>query len=265
MPICIAGMHRSGTSMVTRLLNLCGLYLGPETDLSASAFDNKAGFWENHHFVRLNEEVLAQLGGGWDLPPAMTEGWELRDEMAPLRQDAAALVSRFSGYDLWGWKDPRNSLTLAFWKRMIPDLKVVVCLRNPLEVAESLHQRSYSSYALCMDLWLKYYEQLLYTTEPAERVVTRYNTYFFSPQAELRRVLSLLKIPAPSETIEQACATISMQLRHNWVPTQELLEEKIPARVMDYYIRLCGEARAINPTPAEEGNLFAKSPSETGE
>ncbi len=27
--ICIIGMHRSGTSMVARLLNLCGLDLGP--------------------------------------------------------------------------------------------------------------------------------------------------------------------------------------------------------------------------------------------
>ena len=26
---CIIGMHRSGTSMVVRLLNLCGLDLGP--------------------------------------------------------------------------------------------------------------------------------------------------------------------------------------------------------------------------------------------
>jgi hypothetical protein len=74
MPICIAGMHRSGTSMVARLLNLCSLYLGPETELVGAAPGNEEGFWENGLFVRLNEDALAQLGGGWDLPPAMTEG-----------------------------------------------------------------------------------------------------------------------------------------------------------------------------------------------
>ena len=41
MTICIAGMHRSGTSMITRLLNLCGLYLGPKTELSPAALSRR--------------------------------------------------------------------------------------------------------------------------------------------------------------------------------------------------------------------------------
>jgi hypothetical protein len=62
MPICIAGMHRSGTSMIARLLNLCGLYLGPEAELDAIGFDNKAGFWENPHFVQL---LQGRPGATW--------------------------------------------------------------------------------------------------------------------------------------------------------------------------------------------------------
>src|SRR5262249_23640698 len=67
--VCIAGMHRSGTSMVARLLNLCGLYLGEDEDLMPSAADNPEGFWENLHFVDLNEKILSALQGGWDMPP----------------------------------------------------------------------------------------------------------------------------------------------------------------------------------------------------
>src|SRR5215510_7160699 len=145
--ICIAGMHRSGTSMITRLLNLCGLYLGPDDELSDESFDNEAGFWENRHFVSLNEAALAQLGGGWDLPPVISEGWKSRNEMIRLREEAAELVSRFSDHEVWGWKDPRNSIMLPFWKRVIPGLEIVVCLRNPLEVAESLQKRNFSSQA----------------------------------------------------------------------------------------------------------------------
>jgi len=253
MPICIAGMHRSGTSMVTRLLNLCGVYLGPESDLAAVAsFDNEAGFWENRQFVRVNEEVLARLGGGWDLPPAVTEGWEMGDEIAELREEAAELIRQFSPYERWGWKDPRNTLMLPFWKRLIPDLKILVCLRSPVEVADSLYQRAGSSYAFGMDLCLKYYQRLLATTQPAERVVTHYNAYFFNPQAELRRVLGLLEIPAPSETIQHACSTISMSLRHNWATTRQRIEERIPPDLMDYYIRLCGEAKARVPEPTPQ-------------
>jgi hypothetical protein len=43
MPVCIAGMHCSGTSMVARLLNLCGLYLGPEGELLPSTPDSPGG------------------------------------------------------------------------------------------------------------------------------------------------------------------------------------------------------------------------------
>jgi len=245
MTICIAGMHRSGTSMITRLLNLCGLYLGPKTELSPAALDNEAGFWENSRFVRLNEDVLAQLGGAWDLPPAVTEGWELRDQMIPLRNDAAGLIRRFSPYEIWGWKDPRNSITLPFWKRLIPDLKLLVCLRNPLEVAQSLHQRSYASQAFSLNLWLTYNQRLLSSTKPAERVVTHYNAYFYNAQAELLRVLSLLKIPASSKTIAKACTTISKRLRHSIFTTQGLSEIKIPCDVLECYMRMCGEAGAI--------------------
>ena len=259
MPICIAGMHRSGTSMITRLLNLCGVDLGPETDISAAAVDNEAGFWENYHFVRLNEEALVLLGGGWDLPPTLSEGWELRDEMVRIRDDAAELVRGFSPDGIWGWKDPRNSMMLPFWKRLIPDLKILVCLRNPLEVAQSLHERNHSSQAFSLNLWLMYYQQLLSCTRPAERVVTHYNAYFYNPQAELRRVLSLLEISASSEAIEQACSTISARLRHSWVTTPELMEIKVPADVLDNYLTMCGEAGAIYQASAGQVNSFAKS------
>jgi len=247
MAICVAGMHRSGTSMITRLLNLCGLYLGPEDELAPAALDNEAGFWENRHFVRLNEEVLAQFGGGWDLPPTMPEGWQTQSEIIPFRNDAAELIERFSTYEIWGWKDPRNSIMLPFWKGLIPDLKILVCIRNPIEVAQSLSKRAYSSYPFSLNLWMTYYQRLLSTTQPAERVVTHYDSYFYNPQAELRRVLRLLNIPASWRIIEQACSSISVQLRHNRIKDQRE-ESKIPSDVLDIYMRLCDEAKFSSET-----------------
>src|SRR6185436_20274791 len=67
--ICIAGAHRSGTSMLTRLLHQCGLELGPEKDLMPARPDNPDGFWENLRFVDLNDEALNVMGAAWDLPP----------------------------------------------------------------------------------------------------------------------------------------------------------------------------------------------------
>src|SRR5436189_3433483 len=117
-PVCIAGMHRSGTSMVARLLNLCGLYLGPENELPTTGQDNPEGHWENIHFAKVNEELLAHWGGGWDLPPAMPTLGGLRADLLPLQQNARAVIEKFSRHALWGWKDPRNSLTLPFWQQL---------------------------------------------------------------------------------------------------------------------------------------------------
>jgi hypothetical protein len=64
--ICIAGAHRSGTSIVTRLLHRCGFELGPESDLMPPQADNPDGFWEHLGFVRL-------VPG--DLPPKSDENF----------------------------------------------------------------------------------------------------------------------------------------------------------------------------------------------
>ena len=59
--------------MVARLLHSCGLYSGPDSDLVPGRADNPDGFWENRCFVALNDEVLNELGGAWDLPPKAEE------------------------------------------------------------------------------------------------------------------------------------------------------------------------------------------------
>ncbi len=106
MPVCIAGMHRSGTSMVARILNLLGVNIGPEDVVKRAGPDNEAGFWEDPQFVELNDELLAQAGGAWDDPPHIDWGAARFDE---LRQRASCLIESFDPASPWGWKDPRNT------------------------------------------------------------------------------------------------------------------------------------------------------------
>ena len=131
VPICIAGMHRSGTSMVARLLQACGLFLGREEELG---FDTNNGelHFENIPLVALNDQILSRLGGSWNNPPEFPTGWEEMRQIEALTRQAKKLIRRLGMQNYWGWKDPRNSLTLPFWRRMVPDLRPVICLRNPL-------------------------------------------------------------------------------------------------------------------------------------
>lgn len=241
VPICIAGMHRSGTSMVARLLQACGLFLGPEKELG---FDTNNGepHFENVQFVALNDEILRRLGGSWNNPPEFPAGWEQMPEVETLTRQAKKLIKRLGVQNYWGWKDPRNSLTLPFWRRLIPDLRLVVCLRNPWEVAQSLRRRGDLTGIPSSLLWLVYYREVLSAIPPQQRVVTHYESYFQDPTAELQRVANGVGMDVPAGVISRACAHISRDLRHHRIETTEL---NVPDEVLDLYQKLCREAGPV--------------------
>ncbi len=251
MPICIAGMARSGTSMCTQMLNVCGLYLGEESDLLPPAPDNPDGFWENGRIVEINEDLLSTLGGSWDCPPILP--LELDNRFARARAKADIALQVFADREPWGWKDPRNSLTLPFWRHYFPDMKVVICLRNPLEVAQSLYRRSWYSYELGMTLWHTYNQRLLGSIPREQRIITHYDTYFADPEAEIRRVLDFLTLSAGDKRIEQSCSAVSRGLRHHRFTTQQMLDVGVTPAVFDLYIAMCVEAGVIREDAASDG------------
>ena len=245
--IAISGMHRSGTSMVTRLLNLCGLSLGPAGDLLQAAPDNPKGFWESRSLVFVNDDLLAEHGGGWDLLPQMSSGWEAAAASDPrLGGRARDLLNVLAeSGELWGWKDPRNSVTMPFWRALNPDLRTVVCLRNPLEVAASLQKRGHSSLQFGLHLWLGYNRNLLDNTGSEDRVVTHYDSYFRDPVAELSRVGAWVGLPVDATTVHRACATTDLSLRHARGTIAQLYEVRAPQEVIDTYVELCREAGPV--------------------
>ena len=249
--VCITGAHRSGTSMVTRALNLLGLFLGPEDDISTRAEDNPEGFWENIQFVRLNDEILAQHRGAWDMPPNLRMGWELHPSMTPYYHKAQQLVKNFKGHPIWGWKDPRSALTIDFWQKILPNQKVVICVRNPLEVVQSLSKRGYSSPVFSFNLWLSYNEHLVATIAPENRIITHFESYFVNPRAELERVSSFLGISFSEEQITAALASISLPLRHNKVGVLDILQYNPPFEMLKLYQKMCLQAGPVYQTIME--------------
>ena len=259
MPICIAGMHRSGTSLVANLLRGGGLYLGADADLKGPSQYNADGFWEHVRLVDLNEEILNRLGGGWDAPPAMPEGWVGAEPLRDLHASAQAILEEFSGHEPWGWKDPRNSLTLPFWRRHLPDPKVVICVRNPLEVALSLRRRNILSYALSMLLWTVYNERLLRTTRPDQRLITHYDAYTREPREEVRRLLEFAGLTPSDDVVERACLTASADLRHHRLGGQQLVDAEVSPAILDLYARLCREAGWSEEIPARAATVVGGS------
>jgi GT2 family glycosyltransferase/glycosyltransferase involved in cell wall biosynthesis len=239
--ICIAGAHRSGTSMVTRLLHRCGLELGPESELMPPQADNPEGFWEHLGFVALNEELLNELGGAWDLPPNADENFT-HARLDPLRMKARLLIERFDSARVWGWKDPRNSLTLPFWQDLLQGLKTLIVVRNPLEVAYSMRERNGTSFSLGLRLWEIYNRRLLERATEQQRLITHYDLFFNDAETELRRIAEFTGLPHAG--VHNAAALVKKRRRHTHFTVEHLIDARVAPEVIELYGALIGEASA---------------------
>ena len=236
--------------MVSRLLNLCGLSLGPESELVAADTWNPEGYWENSGIVELNDRLLAKMGGGWDLVPELYPGWESRPDLESYRVEAKQTAGRFGELGTWGWKDPRSSLTLPFWRTVVPDLKVVICVRHPHDVSYSLRRRGSYSQLFCLTLWLDYYLQILHDVPLEDLIVVHYDSFFEDAVGETTRLLEPLGLTASPEQIKNACASVVPELRHHKNRDPILASSWLNEEILRVYSILCSKAGPVFETAA---------------
>jgi len=198
--VVVVGMHRSGTSLLTRLLGLAGVELGREEELAGPAFDNPRGFWEHEELRAVDDELLALLGGSWAAPPPEPLAERLAGpECAPQRARARTLLDeRFGAARVFGFKDPRASLLVPFWRDLLPQRTAwVLALRHPLEVMDSLARRNGLPRLVAEDLWRRYTVAAWRDAPEGARTVVRYERLLEDPVAEVERVREVLDLPLP--------------------------------------------------------------------
>ena len=220
--------------MLAQLLHASGVYFGAESELMEPSHDNPEGFWEHVGFVSLNDEILRHFGGSWDLPPIVPAFEPDHSVFQDFREKARGLIEGMGPSRHWGWKDPRNCLTLPFWRQLIPDMRVVVIVRHPFEVAASLHARNGFSHTLGYHLWHTYNERVLAATASDTILVTDYNSFFYDPETEVARILEHLRIPAPQSHSELS-ALVSTGHRHHYATRGEVARANIPASTLELY------------------------------
>jgi hypothetical protein len=222
--IVVLGMHRSGTSVLTRGLHALGVHLGD--DFLSTKPDNPTGYWENRIIVDLNDRVLNVLGLRWESVSLIQKPQLQNSDLRILREEATCyLETHFMPHPLWGFKDPRIVRLLPFWRSVFEELGVsdsyVVAIRNPLSVAASLLRRQNMSPETSHLLSLVYLVPYLDEISGKRFVVTDYDLLLSDPRGQLARVASVLGIQpgetSATETEYFAKHFLDVGLRHGFV------------------------------------------------
>ena len=157
--IVVAGMHRSGTSLLARVLTALGAHL-PEDRIGPGA-GNPFGHWEPRNVVALNNRILAACDRQPIDPRPMPAGW-----VAAARRDGAVraiserVAQDYGGAAVLLLKDPRLCRLLPLYgealARLDIEMRVILCLRHPMEVAQSLVARDGLSPGMAALAWLRH-------------------------------------------------------------------------------------------------------------
>lgn len=204
-PCCILvlGMHRSGTSALTRVLNLLGCAL--PGDLLGANPSNPTGHWESRRALEINDALLHGLGREWNDLRAMPADWLGSDPAALARGRIAEFVRAEAGSaPLWALKDPRLCLLAPLWIEVLDelgiDVRVVVPIRDPAEVAASLSRRDGTPPAASHLLWLRHVVAAEAASRTRRRVLAGYDSLLADPSALADRIARVLDIAWPSAT-----------------------------------------------------------------
>ncbi|OYT15998.1 MAG: hypothetical protein B7C24_10145 [Bacteroidetes bacterium 4572_77] len=138
MIVIVGGMHRSGTSALAGLLHHNGIVMGEEVNFKPRPKKNQnaKGYYENFRFRSLNDRILEH--NGYKVKSFDSTIPELTFTDAHVAEGKALVDEYDIEYKNWGWKDPRNSLTLKFWMSLCPTAKIVVSRRNYESIAHSM-------------------------------------------------------------------------------------------------------------------------------
>lgn len=146
-PLIIIGMHRSGTTLLSKILENLGIFMGIKKEINN----------ESIFFLKINDWIMRQFNASWDQPHNMnflddTTITHIKNAITRPLKDIRSIeflgLKNYLKYkdirnlDIpWGWKDPRTTFTLEIWIKIFPEAKILHIYRNPIDVAESLRKR----------------------------------------------------------------------------------------------------------------------------
>jgi GT2 family glycosyltransferase len=147
--ILVIGSHRSGTSVLSSLINETDVFLGD--NLMEAADDNSTGFFEDKKIVELSNKFLKDIGIDWMVkdPIDFNNPNFLEPKTSYINSVCEFLEELVdTNHSTFLIKDPRMCILHSLWEEIIDRLSgkinflPIVILRNPESIAQSISSRN---------------------------------------------------------------------------------------------------------------------------
>lgn len=206
MVVLVIGMHRSGTSLISRSMKVFGIEHGNQL---LTGIDNAKGHWEDLDLLSMNDLLLGHLGKTWSAM-SMISAQEIEQLLSSeLRIEAVRLIeSKVEQCEHYGFKDPRTTLLLPFWQQILADCNLkpvyLFVVRQPYAVFESLSKRNRFEALRSSYLWLNYnLSALSYLQQCRSPVsVVDYSELLAFPAARLRSISAQTGLPLNEDELQ---------------------------------------------------------------
>ncbi|WP_017221013.1 glycosyltransferase [Moritella dasanensis] len=204
--VMVLGMHRSGTSAITKGLETLGVSLSENVLPESEA--NKKGYWEDLEVLSINEKLLHYAGLEWYSPSPFPIDKLAEPFCLDLIDKATSLLNRkLSEHLLWGFKEPRSSRLLPFWlavfKRAEIKPKFILAIRNPLDVAFSLEKRDKFSRLHSFHLWLLHVIPNLEALTEFDSAIVDFSSLLAEPEKTMNYIAERLNLPVNEKLLSQ--------------------------------------------------------------
>ncbi|MFP5240128.1 MAG: glycosyltransferase, partial [Acidobacteriota bacterium] len=260
--LIILGMHRSGTSVLTALINRLGAAISSK--VSPGAQDNPDGYFEPLTLPSIHDAFTAAFGLHWHDPaPLPPEAFESPEAKACVQAIVDLLKTDFLDTPLFVVKDPRISRVAPLWIRALKEFEAdphfLIAVRNPMEVALSLEKRNAFPLAKSQLAWLGHTLDAERFTREHPRVFCHYDEIFGDFASLAGRIAARLGVSWPKEgelREVQDSGVIKLDYRHHHLSLEETAAhpETLPWSLRAYRALLAhiatGKPGALKPLRA---------------
>ncbi|QNI96761.1 sulfotransferase family protein [Synechococcus sp. RS9902] len=193
--VFITGMHRSGSSALSRSMTTLGIQ--HSANLMRASEDNVKGYWEDEDFVAFNDDLLRQTGQLWDEPKLINP-----EEFIILAENQGAkaysfLKNKAENKEIICLKDPRLCNLIPFWQKICKDNEIkwhfIASHRDPLPTAHSIHNRDSISTEKALSIWCTYYINLLDNLSHNELLIINYDSLINNTRNEVKALSAFLE------------------------------------------------------------------------